>query len=48
MSFYFRFIVDGDKISRYFIVFYRFQVVMEAVNNLCNIHCKGVADLVTE
>jgi hypothetical protein len=48
MSFYFRFTIDGDKISRYFIVSYRFQVVMEAVNNLRNIHYKGVADLVTK
>jgi hypothetical protein len=48
MSFYFRFTVDGDKISRYFIVFYLFQVIMEAVNKPRNIHYKGVADLVTE
>lgn len=48
MSFSFRSTVDGDKISRFFIISYRFQVIMEAVNKPRNIQYKGVADLVTE
>jgi hypothetical protein len=45
---FFHVTIDGDKISRYFIISYRFQVIMEAVNKPRNIQYKGVADLVTE